>query len=266
MRTPTEDVIERYLFMLSRDVFRVESRWPQFQLLLNDVAALSIATKPETTVLSLERNVLYGGRSLFAPLFRHAKYSAIDLSPKANLSRGAYNSGLLDEIVSEFGEPFFDFVAIDEVEIHGLRPDLVIVPNVLHHIGRPWDFFERIASMGPKKIYLFDSTLREWHQIPDDYYRMTPFAIEQLMSAYGYTVTSIRTTGGPFSAILYCWEQALEYLEADEAIHAKYSDWLKGIHRAELMSMEQRFTLNIARPNSAFPTAFSVVLEKLPQR
>ena len=256
--------IERYLELLATDVFRVETRWPQFQLLLDDMRELSQSDGGEDVVVSIERNALYGGVSLFAPLFQHCQFSSVDFSPEVNLTRGAYKSHLLSRIRMEFGEQFLASPSLFQFSQAGLRPNLVVIPNLLHHIPKPWEFFDQhVSPLGAEIIYIFDSTLREWHQISDDYCRMTPFALEELMSGRGYELVSTKTTGGPFSAVLYCWEQALEYLKADESLYERYSAWINDTHKKELLELEDKFTINIERPTSRFPTAYSVRFRKV---
>ena len=60
--------------VLAETVFQIETKWPHFELLLNDVRRLAEETPAGATVVSMERGLLYGGRSLIAarPVRRHA--------------------------------------------------------------------------------------------------------------------------------------------------------------------------------------------------
>lgn len=264
--TPTET--QRYLSLLKRDVFRTTTRWPQFDLLLSDVAELAKVTGGASRVISLERNLLYGGRSLIRPFFQHCEFVAVEMSPPTNAGHGSYNEGLLSNILSEFGEDIF------ECEQASIKPDccladsglasadVVIIPNLLHHVRSLPEFFVNVSEiLNPKGTgYLFDSTLREWHQVPDDFYRLTPWALEEELRRVGCRIRDVDTTGGPFDAILYCWEQALEYLPDQE--RSAWKGWLEAEHGPALRVLSERHSVNLVRMNSAFPTAYSILFEK----
>ena len=61
-------------------------------------------------------------------------------------------------------------------------------------------------------IYIFEPLLRELHQIPEDYFRFTPFSLKEILSKNNFKDIKIKTSGGAFSAALYCLHQASEYL------------------------------------------------------
>ena len=67
---------------LKKEVFFTETKWPHFNLLFNDIKKLSKLIKTDSCVVSLERNNLYGGASLFAPFFSNHKFISVDcISP-----------------------------------------------------------------------------------------------------------------------------------------------------------------------------------------
>jgi hypothetical protein len=256
--------VSKYLDLLREDVFFVRTKWPQFNLLLDELVDLSISLPAESSVLSLERNGLYGGSSLFAPIFKTHNFVAVDCTPPTNQARGAYNAHLVERIRSEFGHDLSPSTSVKPSDLASSNFDLVIVPNLLHHVVDLEDLFSTIERcMAPRGSgYIFDSTLREWHQIPDDFYRLTPYALSDRLEKVGLSVSRCSTTGGPFSAILYCWQQALEYLTVDKSLHAKWSQWIENVHRDELLALEADFKSNPVRPSSSFPTAYSVTFHK----
>ena len=76
---------------LKKKVFYTETKWPHFDLILDDLKNFSKKIKKKSTIVSLERNALYGGISLFAPFFYKHNFVSIDcISPKLK-KRGAYN-------------------------------------------------------------------------------------------------------------------------------------------------------------------------------
>ena len=259
-----EKSLLRYVELLREDVFFTKTKWPQFDLLINELANFATDFPAGRRVLSLERNALYGGSSLFSPLFFQHHFQSIDCSPPINRSRGAYNAALVERINSEFGHDLAPTISSDLENIATAECDLVLVPNLLHHVADLDLFFstiDRVMARGATG-YIFDSTLREWHQMPEDYYRLTPFAISLRLEQLGLQVVKTSTTGGPFTSILYCWYQALEYLSTDSELHGRLSSWLEDEHRKQLLDLEDRFNSNPIRPASMFPTAYSVTFRK----
>ena len=108
--------------------------------------------------------------------------------------------------------------------------------------------------------YLFEPLLRELHQIPDDYLRYTPWGCRAALRRAGLTLDRYETTGGPFEAIAYCWNQALEYVPDDE--RAAMERWFQEEHLPALLEWNARFKTNLRRDYTAFPTAFSVHFRK----
>jgi len=264
----SQDDLRKYTDLLRRDVFRTTTRWPQFELLLSNLNELAAATPAGAHVVSVERNRLYGGRSLLRPIFQHCRFTSIDMTPKHNSDRGAYNEALVKEIGAEFGETIFECVAkFEDLSASNLLAppsdvDVLLIPNLLHHVGSLPKFFSYIGSMLHDRTsgYLFDSTLREWHQIPDDYYRLTPWALKNELRSVNCHVTRTDTVGGPFDAIQYCWEQALEYLP--EVERDQWREWLDNEHRPKLNELAERYPNNLVRQHSQFPSAYSIFFEK----
>ena len=271
MQRLTPEATEKYVQLLQQDVFRSTTRWPQFDLLVTDLVRLSESLPAGTRVISLERNLLYGGRSLFRPLFHHCDFTSVEMTPPDNSSRGSYNEHLLDNILSEFGNELFEtqhHSPHDPKSLSSVRvlksgeAEVLLVPNLLHHVQDLPQFFSDLGRiLAPDGVgYIFDSTLREWHQIPDDYYRLTPWAIEHELQKIGCSIKNVETTGNPFEAILYCWEQALEYLP--EADRERWANWLRDDHQPELRRLAEFSDINLLRRHTAFPTAYAVTFER----
>ena len=86
----TSKIIEQHIKFLKEEVFFVNTKWPHFNLLFDDIEKLS-KEKKYGNVISLERASLYGDISLFGPYFHKKKFTAIDCSTKKIRSRGSYN-------------------------------------------------------------------------------------------------------------------------------------------------------------------------------
>ncbi len=67
--TLSESQVVDHAQVLSEKVFQVKTKWPQFELLLDDIRSISKKLKYSSTVVAMERTLLYGGNSLIAPFF-----------------------------------------------------------------------------------------------------------------------------------------------------------------------------------------------------
>ncbi|MBO6783026.1 MAG: methyltransferase domain-containing protein [Alphaproteobacteria bacterium] len=253
--------LEGHLDVLAERVFQTRTKWPHFSLLLRNLRELAAGLPPGARVVSMERGLLYGGCSLVAPLFQDHDFVSLDCSPQSADTRGAYNAAMVED-------PRFLFVpsthrgAIDQTGLETGAADLLIVPNLVHHVADQdalFAEFARITAPGGK-VYVFEPLLRELHQIPDDYLRWTPFGMARAMTGVGLVPGEPETTGGPFEAIAYCWAQALEYFPDDR--REEMSRWFYDRHMPELMAWDAAHTENRARQHTAFPVAFSILAEK----
>lgn len=257
--TPAQ--IDGHLAVLAERVFQVETKWPHFRQLLRDLCRLADETTPEMTVVSLERGLLYGGCSLIAPLFQHAIFVSVDCSPASADDRGAYNGGMVDD-------PRFLFVPSSRrgaVEATGLddgQADLVVVPNLVHHVADQRALFAEMARITRPggRVYVFEPLLRELHQMPDDYLRYTPFGLQRGLREAGLAPGGFETEGGPFSAVAYCWAQALEYFPP--AKREAMARWFYQEQFPQLMDWDARYRENQVRRHTAFPMSFSVTAAK----
>lgn len=247
--------------VLREQVFGSSKFLPQFDLLLSDILGLRETYEGQVTVVSLERMLLYG-KNLFAPFFARSNFVSLDSSPLSADARGAYNAHLVDHQ---------DFVVapcesircpVDTLDFPDGRADLVLVPNLVHHVENQvalWSETARILKPGAT-LYVFEPTLREVHQDPDDFIRYTPSGLRSALSIHGMQTVEVTTTGGPFSAIAYCWTQALQYIAPDT--RKDWSEWF-AIHYEDLIGLEQQFPTNLVREYTSFPTAFSLKAVKL---
>ena len=66
--------LKKHYDALRKEVFFVDDKWPQFNILFDDIIALSKKFKKNKNVLSLERGGLYGNISIFAPFFKSSNF------------------------------------------------------------------------------------------------------------------------------------------------------------------------------------------------
>ncbi|MDW3094309.1 MAG: methyltransferase domain-containing protein [Gammaproteobacteria bacterium] len=256
----SNDQLDKHTQVLAEKVFLTD-RLPHFNLLLREIKKLSQQAAPETTVVSLERGLLYGGLSLVGPYFHRQEFISIDCSPNSADNRGAYNK---DKVVDEnfLRVPITKRAPIENTGLAENTADLVLVPNLVHHIADQHTLFCEMARITKPhgKVFVFEPTLRELHQIPDDYLRYTPYGMYEIMRSVGLHPVDTHLDGGPFSAIGYCWLQALEYMPPDE--REKTEEWFYTEHWPQLKEWEEKFKDNLVREHTKFPVGFSILAEK----
>jgi len=251
-----------HLNLLRERVFQCDSLWPQFRLLVEDLEHLSCNLSPGSVVVSLERSLLYGGYSIIAPLFQDCTFISIDCSPASADNRGAYNSSMLAD--SRFIPiPITRRASIEANGLADLGADLVLVPNLVHHISNQQLLFKEISRILKPGgvVYIFEPLVREIHQAPDDFLRYTPHGLEQALRSAGLVPEDIKTEGGPFQVISYCWTQALQYLP--ETLRDYYSEWFFDHHFKELLALDANYKFNLVKDHSSFPMSFSMTAKKL---
>jgi SAM-dependent methyltransferase len=257
----SEEQLDAHQAMLEERVFHVHTQWPHFAQLLREVRRWSRELPEGGTVVSLERGLLYGGISLVAPFFHRQRFVSVDCSPASADARGAYNASLVDD-PRTLRVPTTRRAPIEATGLEVASADLVLVPNLVHHVADQHALFGEMARITRSggRVYVFEPLVRELHQIPDDYLRYTPFGMQQVMRECGLEPEGYATEGGPFSVIAYAWVQALQYLPEDR--REKTERWFREEHFPELMRWDEEFTTNLVRKHTSFPMSFSVVARK----
>lgn len=257
----SQAAINAHADMLAEKVFQVDTKWPHFRLLLADIREMAAQLRPGATVVSLERGLLYGGISLFAPFFDRQSFISVDSSPASADERGAYNRSMIDDPRC-IAVPTTHRAPIEATGLASGMADLVIVPNLVHHIGNQSVLFAELARITKPggTVYVFEPTVRELHQIPDDFLRYTPFGLRRAMEAAGLVPGAHRQEGGPFSAVAYCWTQALQYFPREK--RAEMERWFNEEHFPQLMRWDSENPTNLVREHTSFPMSFSLTATK----
>ena len=112
---------------------------------------------------------------------------------------------------------------------------------MIHHIDDHDILIKKCKSFLKKngKIYIFDALLRELHQEPDDFIRFTPYGLKKKLEKFGFKILKVSKSGGPFSAIAYCWDQALQYFP--KKLRLEKTKWFYNRQFNKLMNYEKRF-------------------------
>ncbi len=175
MSTISRQKLEDHEKYLKKDLFFTENKWPQFNLLFKDIKKLSKKIPLKSKVVFLERNLLYGGYSLFAPFFYKNNVISIDCSMKEIKKRGSYNLRFLkNPKILKYGSKISN--NYKKIKLKNNYADLIIVPNLMHHVNDYNIFLKecyRVLKKGGQ-IYVFEPTFREVHQDPEDFFRFTP--------------------------------------------------------------------------------------------
>ena len=252
-----KNIIKNHEKILINKIFFSNSKWPHFELLINDIKKIS-KKKEFKNILSLERGGLYGGISLFAPYFNKKKFISIDCSPKKILKRGAYNGKFVkDKKLIKI--PLDKYNSYKNIRMKENSIDLIVIPNLLHHIFDFENLFKQCKKILKKNgsLYLFEPTLRELHQKPEDYFRFTPYGIEKCLQKLGFKISKTNLNGGPFSAAAYCLDQAKQYIPNNKI--RKYDNMFNIKKLKDLIKMDKTYKRNLMRKNSSFPVSFSVL-------
>ena len=252
--------LDKHADVLANKVFLTD-RLPHFELLLREVRDLASQLDANSTVVSLERGLLYGGLSLIGPFFHAHNFISIDCSPESAEDRGAYNE---DKVIDEqfIRVPITKRAPIENTGLNDEIADLVLVPNLVHHVADQSALFNEMARITKSGgiVFVFEPTLRELHQIPDDYLRYTPFGMQQIMRQVGLEHMDTKLEGGPFSAVGYCWLQALEYFPAEK--RKEIERWYFEEHWPQLKQWDEEYTSNLVRKHTKFPVGFSICARK----
>lgn len=252
--------LHNHIALLKEVVFDSDHYLPQFNLLIDEISKFSEDLQNGENIVSLERALLYG-QNIFAPFFKKANFTSLDCSPKSADERGAYNRGLIDD--SRFIQTECESIRCspDNLKVQSNFADLLMIPNLVHHVANQSDLFTeafRVTKPGGH-LFVFEPILRELHQEPDDFLRYTPYGMIQILETVGFKILDKKTTGGPFTAIAYCWNQALQYIPDQERVG--WSEWFEQ-HFKELELLESKYTHNLIRKYTSFPTAFAITCEK----
>ena len=245
---------------LKKKVFFCEDKWPHFDLLFKDINKFRKNNKFKK-IISLERGGLYGSISLFKPFFINKDFISIDCSSEKILKRGHYNKSYVknENIIKIPVDYYRDY---RKLKLKNSSADLILIPNLMHHIFDYSILFKQCKKALKKngKIYIFEPLLREIHQAPDDYFRFSPFAMEKVLIKAGFKNVKKNFSGGPFSAAMYCLDQASQYLPPSLQKEFKKKQINKNFKN--FIKLEKKYKKNLARKHTFFPVSFSILGQK----
>ena len=141
--------LDKHEKFLREEVFYTNSKWSHFNLIFKDIKRFAQETKKNSTILSLERNSLYGGVSLFAPFFYKQSFVSVDCVSSKLKKRGAYNRvNVKNNFISMKKNYQFNY---KKIKLPNSFADLIIVPNLMHHIDDVEVLLKQIKRILKKK-------------------------------------------------------------------------------------------------------------------
>ncbi len=261
METINKKKLSKHDNFLKKNVFFLKTKWPHFDILFKDIKKLSLSLPKSKSVLLLERGGLYGSISLLAPYFFKNHTYSIDCSGSKIKKRGAYNKGLVkgNDIIKISNDVTRNYL---NLKVKKNSFDLIIIPNLIHHVSEHEELFKQCYKILKKngRIYIFEPILRELHQKPEDFLRFTPYGLQNELKKTKFKNFLIKDSGGPFSSIAYCWDQALQYFPS--LSRKKMTKWFYKNEFPKLMKYEKKYKLNLVRKHSSFPVSFSILAQK----
>lgn len=250
-----------YFEFLKKNIFKT-NEYLQFELLLNDLK--NIRKKKSVHYGIIERSYLYGGRSIFYPLFEKSKkvtifsyeFSKFEKSRKSTqidwIKKTNYNFKQFDyKVVDKIGKIEFNFKNKD--------CEFILIPNIVHHCSNFNQLITKIKKQFNKLkyIYIFDSSIRETHQFPYDFERQTPSSIDIIMKKNGLHKIYNEEIGNVFDVMLYVISQSKKILSnsSNNKINSK-------IRQLEPLLIEKRSSKkwrNLGRKYAKLYTAYSMI-------
>lgn len=252
-----------YADFLRNEIFKTEE-FAQFELMFSSLGGMDFA--PGSHVAILERSFIYDGQSIFAGLVPAAQVTVIDYRPISAKDRAGYQAGWIE--ASGYDYPRSTACILDtgtdhELDFEIMDCDTLLIPNVLHHCRNFPGLMQKLSSAMPKlkRVYLFDSPLRENHQAPDDFCRYTPAALEDALRPLEFTLSDLQETGNIFDAILYFISQAKVPLTAPELSDVKQLMDETLVPRLREIRSDEAFR-PLGRPYASATTAYAVTFAR----
>lgn len=257
--------IVEYEKFLKEKVFKT-NEYNQFNLLFKDIKKLNKQNFKHGVIL--ERSYMYDNLSIFTPLFKkNKKMTSINYLIKASNKRIGIQNKFIDnlnfnleksELWIKDNENSFtsNFKILDN--------DFLIIPNALHHISDFDLLMKKICRIMPnlKKIYIYDSYLREAHQSPNDYARHTIHSLKIIMKRYNFKSQDIKETGNVFDGILYLFSQSSVLLKNKELKNIK-NIFEKYLKKDLINHRDKKKWVSLGRKYATMTTAYSITFKKI---
>lgn len=251
-----------HLEYLKTKVYKVQQKWPQFQIMIDVVLNELIPRLKKTdSILVQERCYFFGGYTLFSPLFTQANCITVDCINESHIENyGKQSSWIEDEGFIKLRPDHSCFP--DKLPLEDNSFDFVFVPNIIHHVKNQKGMMEewfRVLKPGGK-LLIFEGLVRELHHVPDDYLRYTPYGFKYCIEEVGFKYDSDSYGSGVFDVISYAWQQALDFLPSE--IRKEKEEWFWKVHYPELQKLDKDYSVNLVNPKKSFPMSYTIWASK----
>lgn len=244
------------------------TKWPHYELLFNDIIKVIKNINASNRSALLERCYIYNGFSIFSSLFYEGDLDIFNYVPPNSYEASRQNAQLdrldfLPHTKSRMKKSNFSINVNNINEILSLKNkyDYIFIPNVLHHYPNPFELFKTCKRTLNKKgrLYIFDATLRENHQQPDDFFRFTADGIRYSLESNGFKVIQVNTSKSPVESLIYTIDQVVQY-DLPEGLIKEIRNLNKTIKTKYCSTLKENYT-NKVRKYTSFPIAYSVLAE-----
>ncbi len=252
---------------LKEKLFEIE-RWPHYQIMFDGLDKVIKGINKEDNLALLERCYIYDNYSIFSSLFELGKLDILNfIPPNSNhKSRQSYQFDRLENLPETKKRIKKANINVDVVNLKKTiasrnKYDYIFIPNVLHHYPNPFELFD-ICKSGLKDkgyLYIFDATLRENHQKPDDFIRFTPDGIVYTLKNIGFEISDLSLSKSPLEALIYTIDQVIQY-DLPQDLVADINKLNKTIKTKYKSTLNENFN-NKVRKYTSFPVAYSLLAQ-----
>ena len=264
MQEERQTIIEE----LTKNLYDLE-KWPHYSLLFEDIVKVIETINQKDKIALLERCYIYDGFSIFSSLFDIGELDIFNFIPPNSHQKDRQNSQLdkldfLPKTKKKIKKSQFliSFENYNDVLSARNKYDFILIPNVLHHHPNPFELFQACNSALNERgrLYIFDATLRENHQRPDDFFRFTADGISFALENNGFEIIEINSSKSPLESLIYTIDQVIQY-DLPKELLKEISHLNKTIKNKYNYALQRNYE-NKVREYTSFPIAYSVLAQK----
>lgn len=253
-----DSIVNEHLEFLKEKFYQVDTKWPQFHLLFDEINYINNTVENDKTILILERAYFYGGYSLFAPLFPKFNVFAVDCCIDEPGERWGKQLPWLEDSRCIKWRPNGKSSISELSCVETSSVDFIFVPNVIHHEREQQRMFGEFSRVLKPEgcCSIFEGLVRELHHLPDDYVRYTYEGLRVMFEKSSMELRDYVHGTGVFDVIAYVWQQALEYFPNEE--RKEKTRWFYNEHYPFLQDLDKKYKKNIVNPEKSFPMSYVV--------
>lgn len=253
--------VEKYRAFLEGEIFNTKVLG-QFSLMFDAISRLIDVSGD--SLLIVERSTIYGGKSIFEPLFSgrsDQQRNVINYMSHEDSDYESLQTSWLGEYFTALPTANFFYKDLDEdiqTNLVSTSSSDVFVANALHHCRDFPALLDTILKLNPStRVHIFDSYIRESHQYPYDFNRFLIAGLREIFKRHNYYVDFVDYYGNIFDGILYLINQAEPLVKN----HSELSDLERNFFdlqkRLSGIKNEQAFR-SLGRQGASYESAYFV--------